>query len=300
MIGRPKHNRRLVLGGSDLIMIKSRLPNVIWEASANTQDELEGLIVGSGYLHDAPFWWVNLAMLYGLVESAVPQYSRISKKYGDLPLGIEVDTHRMLDAPLEELIYVEKTAALKALIHAGKKYDRPVKALEDELARINAEWVVDEDDAAAKGESPGRPPPDNRRFAINGYAAIYSRVPHPDLPGYYLLSTAWLPVRDELEKMMLDANWFEGVSFRWVSLMIRFGEREEPEPRYHPVSRLNRGLFLSVAIDAHWLVNQPVETLTHIFKVAALKALIHAGEKYNRPVEAMRAELARIIGVDGG
>lgn len=86
-------------------------------------------MIDSGYLHDAPFSWVTLAIRYGLKNEENPHYMRINKKYGDLPLAIEVDVHEMIGASLEELHRIFRSASLRALIHAGEKYGRPVAAL---------------------------------------------------------------------------------------------------------------------------------------------------------------------------
>ena len=101
-------------------------------------NELETLMIESGYLEGAPFSWVTIAIRYGLKNDETPQYvGRINKRYGDLPLAIEVDTHELLGASLEEMRKLFKVAVLKALIHAGRKYSRPITKLEAELAQLN-------------------------------------------------------------------------------------------------------------------------------------------------------------------
>jgi hypothetical protein len=99
--------------------------------------ELEDVLMESGFLTDAPFSWVTTILRYGLKNEDTPRYEKINKRYGDLPLAIELDTHELIGATLEELIVKFKVAALKALIHAGKKYDRPTEQLEVELAKFN-------------------------------------------------------------------------------------------------------------------------------------------------------------------
>jgi hypothetical protein len=75
-----------------------------------------------------------VAIRYGLKDDDKPSYQAISKKYGDLPLAIEVDTRELTEASLDELKTIFLTAVLKALIHAGQKFGRPVAALERMLA----------------------------------------------------------------------------------------------------------------------------------------------------------------------
>ncbi|MEZ5991867.1 MAG: Imm39 family immunity protein [Planctomycetota bacterium] len=148
MIGKPNHDKRFGISTASLTTARpAQLPryNVQREALDPISDDLERILLESGYLNGAPFWWVDLFIRFGLKDDEQPQYQRINKKYGDLPLAIEVDTHRILEAAdrdglkpiynVAELTRIFKVASLKALIHAGAKYDRPTKALEDELAR---------------------------------------------------------------------------------------------------------------------------------------------------------------------
>jgi hypothetical protein len=109
----------------------ARVPKTDFEAFAAVRAELEPILVAPDYLKDAPFSWVTLVMRYGLKNEENPHYGRISRKYGDLPLSIEVDVHEMLGASMDELRIVFGRATLRALTHAGEKYRRPVDALRD-------------------------------------------------------------------------------------------------------------------------------------------------------------------------
>ena len=104
------------------------------EAATAVRDELEGEMIESGYLNGAPFEWVGLIIRYGLKDDDKPSYSRINKKHGDLPIAIEIDTHRFLGAPYEEVANVFRKATLISLIHAGQKYGLKVARLEKLLA----------------------------------------------------------------------------------------------------------------------------------------------------------------------
>jgi hypothetical protein len=126
---KPPHDVKLGFGG--VALTTARVPKTDFEAFAAVRAELEPILVASDYLKDAPFSWVTLVMRYGLKNEENPHYDRISKKYGDLPLPIEVDVHEMLGASMDELRIVFRRATLRALIHAGEKYRRPVDALQD-------------------------------------------------------------------------------------------------------------------------------------------------------------------------
>ena len=128
MIAKPPHNRKLGLSGVSLT--KARLNKQSGEALDLTRDEIEKVVIDSNYLDGAPFSWVTIAIRYGLKNDDKPRYQAVNKKHGDLPLSIEVDTHDLINASIEDLKLIFKRAVLKALIHAGRKFDRPTEALE--------------------------------------------------------------------------------------------------------------------------------------------------------------------------
>lgn len=134
MIPKPPHNRKLGILAADLVKAP-KIRNDM-KALTATRDDLEPYLATSGYLDGAPFSWVTVSIRFGLKNDEEPQYEPINKKYGDLPLSIEVDTHELVDVPLLELTRIFKKAALRALIHAGEKYDRPTERLRGVLAGL--------------------------------------------------------------------------------------------------------------------------------------------------------------------
>lgn len=127
-----KHNRKLGLVGVSLTKARTNRHDV--QALTAVRDELEQIMKCSGYLDGTPFEWVTVAVRYGLVDNTEPTYQAINKKYGDLPLAIEVDTHRLMESDFEQLKSIFRKAVLLALVHAGRKYGRPIDALEKALA----------------------------------------------------------------------------------------------------------------------------------------------------------------------
>ena len=132
MIAKPPHNRKLGLVGASLT--KARLHKQSGQALDFVRDVIEQTMTESGYLEDAPFSWVTIAIRYGLKNDDKPTYQPISKKYGDLPLAIEIDTHELMEASLGDLKSIFGKAVLKALIHAGRKFERPTGSLEKMLS----------------------------------------------------------------------------------------------------------------------------------------------------------------------
>lgn len=122
------HKRKLVLSG--VALTKARIPAKKNAAVANrVRDELEQELVESGFLEKAPFRWVGLIIRYGLKDEDEPHFDKIDQKHGDLPLAIEIDTHRLLEASEDEMAAVYRKATLTALVHAGEKYQLPVDRL---------------------------------------------------------------------------------------------------------------------------------------------------------------------------
>jgi len=129
MIAKPPHNRKLGLTGIALTKQRNNRHDI--KSLAAVRDEIEKIIIDSEFLKNAPFSWITIAVRYGLKNDSKPNYRAVSKKYGDLPLSIEVNTHELINASFEELKLIFKKAVLKALIHAGHKFDRPTEILED-------------------------------------------------------------------------------------------------------------------------------------------------------------------------
>ena len=122
------HNRKLVL--SAVSLTQARIRNVI-PVAAEVRDELERLVIKSGYLNNAPFTWVGLILRFGLINGEKPEYDKIDKKDGELPLAIEIDTNELLGADKQKLKQIFTEATLKALIDAGHKYKLQISALEN-------------------------------------------------------------------------------------------------------------------------------------------------------------------------
>ena len=129
------HNRKLVLSG--IALTKARISAKLNGAAANrARDDLEQEIIQSEYLSNAPFTWIGLSIRYGLVDENAPHYDKIDPKDGELPLAIEIDTHRLLDATEDEMVTVYRKATLIALVHAGEKYGLTVDRMKDLLTEI--------------------------------------------------------------------------------------------------------------------------------------------------------------------
>lgn len=140
MINRPPHDKRYVSGA--VALTGTRLPRSTMAMGQRSDNEIEALLISSGFLENAPFWWIGLMYHEGLKNDSAPEIRRIKKKYGELPVAFEIDV-RLLYRQDDETIYrVYCASALWALVDVGRKYDLPTAALETRLAELGG-WPPD-------------------------------------------------------------------------------------------------------------------------------------------------------------
>lgn len=131
MVAQPKHGRKLGLIGVALTM--ERYNQFDDFVSDLVRDQIESLLIESEFYRAQSFSWITVAVRYGLKNDVEPEYQRINNKYGDLPLAIEIDVNETVGASLDEMKAIIGRAVLVSVIHAGRKYDCPVEALEKML-----------------------------------------------------------------------------------------------------------------------------------------------------------------------
>lgn len=131
------HDRKFTF--SMVSLTKARPPRKKDRATLMIRDNLDSYIKQSGFLDNAPFIWIALSIRYGLKNDEKPGYQRISKKYGDLPVYIEIDTHELLEHKEDEatLYRIHYRPCLLALIDIAKKYKLDGSYFESELEKLN-------------------------------------------------------------------------------------------------------------------------------------------------------------------
>jgi ribosomal protein S27AE len=128
------HNRKYVPGSIDLLKGRVLHDGELWN-----QDGIEKLITDSGMLENAPFKWIGLIYRYGTKNMLAPEYQRISKKWGDIPVAIELKMEILewADRNNLKLLYdIFMIGALEAIIHIGKKYNLSIRLIENERAKF--------------------------------------------------------------------------------------------------------------------------------------------------------------------
>lgn len=98
------------------------------------------LLDKSHFFTQVAFHWINFIYRYGEENKfEAPELGRISKKYGDLPVTVEIASDWIEYAAFNDEAMLEQifeSTALYALIYVGKKYKLPVQALEERLKEI--------------------------------------------------------------------------------------------------------------------------------------------------------------------
>ena len=123
---------KLAIGGASLTA--ARLNRHSMPVMCEVNEQLESELLAVDFLKGAPFKWIGLILRFGLVNEDVPHYQRINKKYGDLPVAIELDTHELRNASRDELKEKFLVATLKTLIDIARKYNLPGESFERMLA----------------------------------------------------------------------------------------------------------------------------------------------------------------------
>jgi hypothetical protein len=114
-----RSDRKLVIGG--VALVKARLKHT-GPAIDSVREELERILVASDFFAGAPFDWIGLVIRYGMQDRFEPEYQAIHEVHRDLPIAIEVDTHRLLKADLETVKAVFREATLEALLDVATRY----------------------------------------------------------------------------------------------------------------------------------------------------------------------------------
>lgn len=125
-------DRRISLGAVDLVFGRVRSDGKL---RTRIKKYLDHFLKKHGYYFHAPFLWVDLIYLHGTKNDLKVQFQKVGKKYGDLPITIELDMEMLQWADQNNLLLLHDIfmiGALEALIQVGKKYKLPTEILAEE------------------------------------------------------------------------------------------------------------------------------------------------------------------------
>lgn len=121
------HDRALVIGAVAFVPGRVRGDAL---ALGAVRDELERALRNDGWPVVAPFRWVGLIIRYGSHWNLAPEFQRINKKHGDLPIAIEIPMAEVHRAPVVELERIFRYASVAALLAVAEKFKLPSEAIE--------------------------------------------------------------------------------------------------------------------------------------------------------------------------
>src|SRR4051794_12004143 len=119
----------------------------------------------------------------------------------------------------------------------------------------------------------------NRKLVIGGVALVKAKLKHE--------VQAMSIVRDEIEKVLIDSNFFVSAPFSWVAIVIRFGLEDKFQPVYQRINAAHGDLPVSVEVNTQALVGADIETMKAIFRLAITEALLHVSQKYKLPTKPL-------------
>jgi hypothetical protein len=102
-------------------------------------------------------------------------------------------------------------------------------------------------------------------------------------------------VRNEIEELMRSCGFLENAPFDWVTISLRYGIVNEDEPHFESVNNKYGDLPLSIELDTRGLADANREQLRQAFRIAVLKALISAGDRFDLNYRALKTELDGLV-----
>ena len=127
----------------------------------------------------------------------------------------------------------------------------------------------------------------NRKLVLSGVSLTKAK---PNRHGISVMGE----VRDELEELLVTSDYIVDAPFRWVGLTLRYGLKNEEKPHYQRIDNNDGEIPVAIEVDTHELLKANRVELKRLFLLATLKALIHTGQKYELPIDALEARLDEV------
>ena len=100
--------------------------------------------------------------------------------------------------------------------------------------------------------------------------------------------------RNQIEKILIDTHFFQSTPFSWITLAVRYGLKNEKEPHYQNINQKYGDLPLAIELDVNETIGASLDEMKTIIGRAVLISIIHAGKKYNCPVEILEKMLGNL------
>jgi hypothetical protein len=136
--------------------------------------------------------------------------------------------------------------------------------------------------SAAETKSMPVVPPHGRKLGIVGVSLTKARLPS----GCEAVLSA---VREELESLLEATGYLKDAPFSWVTVVLRFGLKDDLEPSFLRVNKKSGDLPLAIELDISNLQGESSEAHRLAYRRAVARALHSAGLRYNLSSESTLA-----------
>ncbi|MBV7265139.1 Imm39 family immunity protein [Erythrobacter ani] len=132
---------------------------------------------------------------------------------------------------------------------------------------------------------PAKPPHDRKLGLVSSSGVTASGAPirHP-IGSFEALGV----IRGEIEEVMIKSGFLDCAPFSWVTLAILFENQEGRGTEFYRVNRKYGDLPLTVKLNIERFSGLDGEDVKAALRSIVIKALIEAGEKFQRPTDALK------------
>lgn len=130
--------------------------------------------------------------------------------------------------------------------------------------------------------------PFDRRIGFIGIALVKGRVKND--------FKIWKEIRQSLEIIIRENNFFQNTPFLWILLVFRYGIKNDLKLEFQRVNKKYGDLGTALELDMRilqWADQHNLDLLHDIFMIAALEALIQVAQKYKLPDEVFLEERSK-------
>lgn len=126
---------------------------------------------------------------------------------------------------------------------------------------------------------------DRRILLIGGVSLVRGRVKEA--------GSVMREICDELEPMLQDLGFVDSAPFKTISMIIRFGEKNNLTPKYEAINKSHSELPVAVELELAGLRTASKEVVKSAFVTAAINVLLDVSEKYGLPNAPLKAIAGR-------
>jgi len=98
-------------------------------------------------------------------------------------------------------------------------------------------------------------------------------------------------VRDDVEKTIIESRQMDSAPFEFISLMIRYGLKNDASPDTGRIHQSYRDLPLTIEIDLQSIMDKDEKSVQVFFTNVVLLCVIDAFAKYRLSTELLRLRM---------